>query len=132
MHGSAATEKVTTWVDSLKSYTHVDELSKRFNISSQQFVEVITYLGIAFVAGFVFRKYSRTIIIGIIAIVAALVCLEAFELVTIDWVQMRQISGVNPQDTVGGLMSLWMDLARAHLVLVVSVIIGFFIGFKVG
>ncbi|HJM68904.1 MAG TPA: FUN14 domain-containing protein [Candidatus Babeliales bacterium] len=129
---ATATEKVTTWADKFKSYANLDGLSQRFNISSQQFIEVVTYLGIAFFVGFIFKKYSRSIIIGAFAIVIALVCLEAFEIITIDWVQLRQITGVHPQDTVSGLVSMWVELARAHVMLVVSMVVGFFIGYKVG
>ncbi|OGB97539.1 hypothetical protein A3F06_03330 [candidate division TM6 bacterium RIFCSPHIGHO2_12_FULL_36_22] len=129
---ATATEKVTTWVDKFKSYTNLDGFSERFNISSQQFIEVIAYLGVAFFVGFIFKKYSRSIIIGLIAIVVALVFLEAFEIVTIDWVQLRQMTGVHPQDTISGLISMWVELARTHIMLVISMILGFFIGYKVG
>ena len=125
-------EKASTWADKVKSYAHLDGLSERFNISSQQFIEVVTYLGISFFVGFIFKKYSKSIIIGGIAIVLALIFLEAFEIVTIDWVQLRQMTGVNPQIQVSELLGIWIQLARENIMIVVSVVIGFFIGYKVG
>lgn len=129
---SNAPEKAASWFDTVKEYTRFDELSDRINLSSQQFIEIVTYLGISFFVGFLFKKYFRHFFVAIAAIIVALVVFEALEVITIDWVQLRQMTGVSPQETLGGLVSMWIEIAKLNLAIVVSIVIGFFIGYKVG
>jgi len=120
------------WFEKLIYKLRLDGLLKKINLTPGRLGQIMLYLGIGFLAGFLFKKYGKLFLIVVLTIVGLFI-LQHFGYVSIaiNWERIRALQPI--QVTQGG--SIWSEYwawLMANLAIVISSAIGFFIGFKVG
>jgi len=111
--------KISQWLESL-------------DLTPVKMIEMGSYLGVGFFVGFLFKKYFRMFLIFSILLVGALWALAEFDLVIINWSNAQTIAHVTPQDTINSVISSYAQWIRQNVLIVVSGLIGFVVGHKVG
>ncbi|PKN03600.1 hypothetical protein CVU75_01420 [Candidatus Dependentiae bacterium HGW-Dependentiae-1] len=123
----------TGWVASVKETMSPDYLMKKFDLTSDKLINIGLYLAAGFFAGFLLKKYAHvlfTVAMGI-AILAVL-HYSGVITVVINWDKLQAL-GLGPVPTVDAtLVTLMWEWAKIHVAVVLSFIIGFLIGLKVG
>lgn len=123
----------TNWVTSVKDTMSPDNLMKKFDLTSDKLINIGLYLAAGFFAGFLLKKYAHalfTVALGI-AILSVL-HYSGFITVAINWDKLQAI-GVGPVPTIDStVLSLAWEWVKLHVAVVLSFIIGFLIGVKVG
>jgi uncharacterized membrane protein (Fun14 family) len=118
--------------ENVRSFFRVDELAKRFDMSNQKLLYAAYFFMIALLIGFLIRRHIRDILLCSLAVAAALILLQGFDLISIDWFYIRTLTGIDPQTTLGGLFSQFIVLIKSNVVATLAIVVGFFIGYKIG
>lgn len=128
------TVQAQSWFESLKEKFNLESLRNKFDLSSEHLLLMALYLGMGFITGFLFRRYGTYLfILGLLVI--ALVGLTYVEVVSlsINWSKVYSLFGI---DHVGSpdstLLNMYWAWIKSHVVLVVSFVIGFLIGNRIG
>jgi uncharacterized membrane protein (Fun14 family) len=124
------TNVIHNWYESAKNF--IDEWARKINLTGAQVMEFLSYLGIGFVVGFLFKKFSSHALIAIGVFILGVLGLETLGILTIDWTQVNNLTGIGPSDTIGSLLSNYFMWLKEHFGVVLSAFIGFLIGYKVG
>lgn len=123
----------TDWVSSVKETMSPDNLMKKFDLTSDKLINIGLYLAAGFFAGFLLKKYAHvlfTIALGI-AILSVL-HYSGFITVAINWDKLQAL-GLGPVPTIDAtVLTLAWEWVKMHVAVVLSFIIGFLIGVKVG
>jgi uncharacterized membrane protein (Fun14 family) len=123
----------TDWVTSVKDTMSPDNLMKKFDLTSDKLINIGLYLAVGFFAGFLLKKYAHvlfTVAMGIALL--SVLHYSGFITVTINWDKLQAL-GIGPIPTIDAtFFSLMWEWATMHLAVVLSFIIGFLIGVKVG
>ena len=120
------------WFESLKSKLNIDNIIQKMNLSRSKLIEIGLYLGIGFIAGFLFKKYGKYIFV-VVATIVALFILQQFGFVNIA-VNWNKIQGIQPIAVPVGsdIWSVYWSWVKVHFAVILSFSVGFFIGFKIG
>jgi len=120
------------WWDTLKETFSLEHISKRFNLSFTNLIEVASYLSIGFISGFLIKKYGRYVVC-ILFIAGLSICILAYlNVATIDWVKARVVLGISNTQTLDGLWQLYTTWIKEHILAAVSIVVGFLIGYRIG
>ena len=117
-----------------KEHMNFKDIANKLYESKDMIIEVGLYALIGFFTGYLIKRYSNVIAL-LILFIAALVALNQIELVsvTINWASIYEFFGVQPSiiatDNVFGFIWEWM---QANIIIVVSAVIGFLIGLRIG
>lgn len=122
------------WIDSITSKFNFDSFLKQFNVTTATVVEVSTYFGAGLAIGFLAKRYLKQLIVGIILVVLFLKGLEYFGVssLTVNWTRIKELTGIAPTDTIGGLAQIYLAWLQTHVRQTVSAVIGFLVGMKLG
>lgn len=131
MDASATTN--TNWVASVKETMSPDNLMKKFDLTSDKLINIGLYLAAGFFAGFLLKKYAHflfTVAMGVV--ILAVLHYSGFITVIINWDKLQAL-GIGPVPTIDAtLLSLGWEWAKMNTAVVLSFIIGFLVGLKVG
>ncbi|MEX0672029.1 MAG: FUN14 domain-containing protein [Candidatus Babeliales bacterium] len=125
-----AQETSKTLMDKAKS--HYEAFVQKLNLADVNWKEIGSYMIIGFVAGFLAKRYLKSLLVMAIIIVVALKGLEYYHLITMNWESVRQLAGLHGVDGVQGILETTIALIRNNLTIAISSIIGFVVGYKVG
>jgi uncharacterized membrane protein (Fun14 family) len=121
------------WVASVKETMSPDNLMKKFDLTSDKLINIGLYLAAGFFAGFLLKKYAHvlfTIALGIA--VLSVLHYAGFVTITINWDKLQTL-GIGPVPTIDAtFFTLVWEWIKLHVAVVLSFIIGFLIGVKVG
>lgn len=112
--------------------TNVEAWAGNISIDSAKAVEILSYSGVAFLAGFLFKKFFRTAFIVLISFLATLFLLTYLGFVSIDWVKVQAMTGIHSTDTVaalGAAISIWV---RENILVSLGALVGFIVGYSIG
>jgi len=120
------------WFETLKHKMKIDTLMKNFNLSKDKLIEMGIWLGIGFLAGFLFKKYAQYLVIVVLTLVS-LAVLQQFEFITvgINWAKFQGLQPVSVSDGAN-LLTVYWEWVKANFAVVFSFSVGFFVGLKVG
>ncbi len=116
-------EKFKVWV--LDWFTRLD-------LSTAKILELLTYFGVGFFVGFLLKKYFKYIFIAILILGLGLFILQNSNIISIDWVKIRQLTGVSPEDTLGSLFQIYLDWIKQNLLIIITGFVGLLVGYKIG
>jgi len=120
------------WFEKLIIKLHLDGLLKKINLTPGRLGQIMLYLGIGFLAGFLFKKYGKLFLIVILTIVGLFVLQHfGFVSIAINWEKIRALQPIPVMQGENVWSEYWAWL-MANIAIVISSAIGFFIGFKVG
>jgi uncharacterized membrane protein (Fun14 family) len=133
-----AAEHATTqpgFLAKMKDTLRFDTLVQKIKDSRALIMDIALYGGLGFLSGFLLRKYSAYIAVFVLFIVSVIL-LQQFEVISIaiNWTKVNELFGIQPGAAGVGdtaLTVLW-EWVKANLAIVVSYIIGFLIGLRMG
>lgn len=132
MENTATAVAKQGWFASVKSKLNVDGITQKLNLSRSRLIELGLYLGIGFLAGFLFKKYAKYLLV-VVLMVVALAVLHQFKFidVAINW---NKIQGLQPTSAPvdSNMLTVYWEWVKANFAVVLSFSVGFFVGFKVG
>ena len=127
----AETKQATQgWLDTIKN--QFEGITQQFELSWAKVTEYGIAFGGGMLVGFLVKRYGRQTILTILAFAAVLAGLNYFELVTIDWIKVKEFIGLAPAETVEAFFKDYWQWATSHIISVVVSILGFIVGYKVG
>jgi len=132
----AAPEKVVVpeagWLETFKQKLNIDGLMQKMNLSKERVFEIGLYLGIGFLAGFLFKKYAKYLFIVVLTVVGLAVLHHlGFVEFTINWEKVQGIQPIpTPMDAT--IWSVYWEWIKANVAIVLSFSVGFLVGFRVG
>ncbi len=123
----------TGWFDKLKTSLNIDGLMERIRESKGRIFEIVVYLGIGFLVGFLLKKYAQFVIVFIVLIIG-LVVLQQLNVINlvVDWVRLQDLFGIQPTVTGSDTISFYFEWIKVNIWLVLSFAVGFFFGLRVG
>ena len=120
------------WFETLIYKLRLDGMLKKLNLTPGKLGQIMLYLGIGFLAGFLFKKYGKHFLIVVLTIVALFVLQHfGFVNIIINWEKVRALQPMQVMPG-GNIWSEYWAWLLANLAIVISSAIGFFVGFKVG
>src|SRR5690242_2249384 len=120
-----------SWWDQMKSKFDGDWI-KQFDFSTQTLIELATYCGIGFLSGFLVKRYGRVVVTIVISLAVIFGALSYMQIISIDWTQIRSIMGIDESASLDTLFQTIIMWIKDHVKIVVSALVGFFIGYKAG
>lgn len=120
------------FMESIKEWWQSFDVEKIFGPSSSDAVQVATCFVSFFAIGFLFRKYLKVIFISLIMSLLIIKGLEYYKVLDIDWEALNTLLGFEPQMTLKDLGDKIVEWVRSNMVLSISCVLGFLIGYKLG
>ena len=119
-----------SWWQSLQ--LNIEHILHKLNLNVHDVVHIISFLCVGFFAGFMLKKYFRYFFIVTLLIIFILLVLDRFGVILINWHNLQQVTGIDPQSTVQESLEHFFNIVRDNLAVALSVIIGLMIGYRVG
>lgn len=126
-------DNIRSGVDNVKHWWNdfsLQSLSERIGGSSAEAVQAALFFGIAFVSGFLFRKYATLLVIVFIALVISIKTLEYNELITLHWDNFYTLTGLEAPVEFNTLMKISFAWVKQNILLTVAASLGFLVGYK--
>ena len=108
------------------------QLSEKIGGNSSEAVQAALYFGIAFAAGFFFKKYFKFLFA---CLLVSLVTIKIFEFnswLTIDWSGIKNFIGMTQGVSINAFISTYVAWIKSHVLLFISAVVGFLIGYRLG
>ena len=122
-------------LDTFKEKVKFDDMVVKVHESKDMLIDVALYGVIGLLIGYLLKRYSIVVLIAVLMI-AALCVLQHLEIVhiAINWLKVHEYLGLPNaaiilSDNVPAL--LW-ECAKNNMVVVISAIVGFLLGLKIG
>lgn len=128
--GNVSDSAGMSWLDQLKQ--RFDNYLNSLDLNTDRIIELCTIMGIGFFVGFLFKKYSRLVLAALIIFILGVLALEKFNLLAVQWINVKSLLGVQTNTSVGTLFDSYIVWLKAHLLSVISGFIGFLVGYRVG
>lgn len=121
-------------LDTLKDKLNPSTLMQRLHITQEMLIDMMLYLGVGFLTGFLIKKYGTYIFVFVLFLVALIIAQQAGIIsITVYWVKIQELLGMEVvAPAPEGLLSGYWEWAKSHIFLVVSFSIGFLVGLRVG
>jgi uncharacterized membrane protein (Fun14 family) len=100
--------------------------------SSAEAIEAAVYFGLSLSIGFLVKKYFKVIFICLVISLFVVLGLDYLKLIAIDWPAIKNSLGISASTDLNALITSFFDWIKAHLLLFISSVVGFFIGYKLG
>ncbi|HRN78059.1 MAG TPA: FUN14 domain-containing protein [Candidatus Dependentiae bacterium] len=123
----------TSFIDTIKN--QFQGVMDKLKDSKSILIDVALYGGIGFLTGFLFRKYS-TYIAFLVLFLVGLIVLQQMNVITIaiNWIKVEELFGIQQGTTTinDTLLGSFWEWVKANFIIVVSYIVGFLFGLRVG
>ncbi|NRB21149.1 hypothetical protein HRU45_00205 [Candidatus Dependentiae bacterium] len=133
MNTNNLSETSSGLLDKLKAWFNWEAISKKLHLSRTKLIEIGLYLGIGFLAGFLLRKYAQFVAF-LVLILVGLVVLQQLDLIniTMHWDKIENVFGVQKVAVSADTFSTILSWIKLNLTIVVSFVVGFLFGIKIG
>jgi len=139
MTSSQTTTTVTTQpaglMDTVKEKMNVSQLVDKISESRTLIFDVVLYGSIGLLTGYLLKRYSGAVIV-IVLMTSALMIMQQFELIVlaVNWDKINEMLGLAQANKLlaDNMVPLAIEWAKANMLVVVSMLIGFLVGIKVG
>lgn len=102
------------------------------NLTPANIIEIGKYVLGGFIVGFLLKKYFRMGLVLIALLVASGWFLLEFNIITVNWDNAQNLAHVTPNDTLKTVLINLAQWCKQHMLIVISTIIGFLFGHKIG
>ncbi len=110
----------------------ISHMLETLELTPNKIIEICSYIGVGLFVGFLLKKYFRLVLFFGLLLVGVVWVLGEFNLVVINWDYAQNLAHVTPNDTVGTLFASTAHWLRQNLVIVLSSLFGFVVGYKIG
>ena len=128
---------ISSYLGTIKDFWHNFDLHKwaeSIGGSSSEAVIAAIYFAASFLMGFIFKKYFKFLFFCLIFTIIAVKMLEYKEFLIIDWDAIEQWLGWGKGQPISlsVLFDTFFDWLKDHLLMAVSSVVGFLVGYKLG
>ncbi len=130
---STISESFYSLIDKIKLWWadfNLQTLSEKIGGSSAEAIQAAIYFGVAFVSGFLFKKYAKFLLILLVVIVASIKILEYNDLITLHWETFHSVTGIATPLDYNALMKSSFAWVKQNILLTVAAALGFLVGYK--
>lgn len=131
----AIAEYVSTFIENIKKLWNEFDLkawAETVGGTSADAVEAAVYFGLSFGIGFFFKKYFKFVFLCLIIAAFLIKALEYGNFLIIDWQMIKTSLGITPTTDINTMINQGFDWIKNHLLLFVTTVVGFLVGYKLG
>jgi len=131
----AAGEYINSFTDNIKQFWQNLDLKKwaqDVGGSSAEAVQAAVFFGLSLAIGFLFKKYFKFVFVCLIVAAFIIKGMEFTKLLTIDWDAIKTMFGLSSSSDFNGTLNLGFEWIRKNLLLFISSVVGFLVGYKLG
>ena len=131
----AVAEYINVVFASIKKFWNeldIKKWSENIGGSSAEAVEAALYFVLSFASGYLFKKYFKIVFISLIVTVFVIKALEYGHFLTIDWMAIKTFLGLDGASDFNTIVNRCFDWIKDHLLLFISAVVGFLVGYKLG
>lgn len=123
----------SSWIESIKNTLNPSSLMEGLQRHKSQFIDVGIYGSVGFLLGFVVKHYSRYFLITSLLLIA-LFGLQHWHVVSIeiDWQKIYDLFSMHSTSMPEASFAGVFEWGKSHLLLSITFILSFLIGFKCG
>ena len=122
-------------LETVKEKVNINQIVDKVHESRNIIVDIALYGGIGFLIGYLLKRYSNAVIV-VILMTTALIIMQQFDILTmvIHWEKINELLGlpVASKLITDNFPALAMEWARTNVPIVVSMLVGFLVGIRVG
>ena len=100
--------------------------------SSSIAIQVAIYFVSGFAIGFLFKKYLKFVLACLILSIVLIKVLEYNKVLDMDWDALKTLLGFDPAADWNVVFDFCLAWVKTQMLIVISSIVGFFIGYKLG
>lgn len=120
------------WFEKIKETLHADSWLADLDLSLDTLLYSGLYGACGFLLGFSLKKYGRAMIGLSLVCVLVLFFLYSFNIITFDFIRLKELVGLAPTTTAQSLFQLLYEWMRDNKMMSIGSILGFVIGYIVG
>ena len=128
---NAVTQQHGSIIESIKKFD-IKGVIQHIKDQPINWLEVGTFLAAGVLAGFLFRRYFRGLVVWSLIALATVIVFDYVGFVDIKWETVQGILGTSPAASIDMYLQHGLVWIKSNVPLVISLIIGFTIGVKVG
>lgn len=129
---SSTFQSFIEWIKEIWNKINIKEWAEQVGGTSSEAVQAAIYFGSGFAIGFLFKKYFKFIFSCIFVAAIVILILEYNKVLDIDWQAFNLLVGFEPTSDIGVLLNSLFDWIKNNLIIFISSIVGFLIGYKLG
>ena len=111
---------------------NLKQLSEKIGGSSAEAVQAALHFGVAFGVGFFFKRYFKFLFGCLIVSLIFTKVLEYNNLLHVDWAGIKTLLSMQQGTDFNTFINMQLAWIRAHILLFISSVIGFLIGYFLG
>ncbi|MCK4651152.1 hypothetical protein KAT08_03190 [Candidatus Babeliales bacterium] len=120
------------WLKGLWESVNIKVWAESVGGTSAEAVQAAIHFGVGFAVGFLFKKYFKFVFFSLLATVLIILFLEYNKVLEINWQSLNVLLGFEPTADIGGILNATFDWIKDNLLIFVSSLVGFLIGYKLG
>jgi uncharacterized membrane protein (Fun14 family) len=102
------------------------------HFSSLDFIRFASFFGIGFLSGLFFKRWSKYIILVVVALAIVLALLQGFSLISINFATIQKLTGLHSLTNMHSIFLALVHIAQKYTWELGCSGIGFIVGFKTG
>lgn len=122
-------------LDSIKDTLRPANIADKIRANKDILLEIGLYLGIGFIIGFLFKRFSKVVAILVFGAILVLILQQMGILsVMMNWTRLYELLGMQPAAVPNGasVVSLCTEWVRVNVRAIISFVIGMLVGLKLG
>jgi len=122
------------WIEELAEKLNADTFFRKFNLTTAQVIEILTFFIGGIAAGFLIKRYLKHALVAAILVIALLKGMEYFGVstVVINWRRMKELTCIGPNDTVSDVLNMYLSWLKTHIPQTIGALVGMLLGAKLG
>ena len=128
----AVLENAANWIRDAISKLGLEERLSKIGLTAAEVGQAAVFFGVGVASGFLSRKYFKIFVVSSVVAFLVLKWLELKGLLVVDWAVLNKMLGIESgvEVQVQGLVSLLSEWAKVHVLLAGSLVVGFYVGFR--
>jgi len=102
------------------------------HFSSLDVIRFASFFGVGFLAGLLFKRWSKYIILITVSIAILLAVLQGFSIITINFTTISRLTGLHKITNIQTMLIAFFQKAKEYIIELSCSGIGFIVGFKTG
>lgn len=123
------------FLDTLKTRVNFDQIVVKAQESRGLLIDIALYGSIGLLTGYLIKRYSSAVLM-LVLMVTGLIVMQQFELISIaiNWTKINEVLGLQPTVVIvsDNMPMIAWEWAKVNMAIVVSCIVGFLLGLKIG
>jgi len=129
---AGAFQSFIEWLQGLWDSIDIKGWAESVGGTSAEAIHAAVYFGGGFAIGFLFKKYFKLLFFFLLGFILITLLLEYNNIITIDYARFNVWLGFEPTADIGSILNATFDWIKENLLVFISSVVGFLIGYKLG